>query len=46
MPVKQSSHPARSNATRVLNGLVGDLLERGTEARGRNAHFTLRGAAG
>jgi ATP-dependent DNA helicase RecG len=32
----------RPNANRLLNGLVGDLLERGTEARGRNAHFTLR----
>jgi hypothetical protein len=26
----------------MLNSLVGDLLERGMEARGRNAHFTLR----
>lgn len=32
---------ARSNANRVLNSLVGDLLERGAETRGRNAHFTL-----
>ncbi|MPZ28216.1 MAG: hypothetical protein GEV12_17850 [Micromonosporaceae bacterium] len=32
---------ARPNANRVLNGLVGDLLERGT-ARGRSAHFTSR----
>ena len=34
---------ARPNANRVLTGLVGDFLERGAEARGRNAHFTLRG---
>jgi ATP-dependent DNA helicase RecG len=34
---------ARPNASRVLNGLVGDLLERGEEARGRRAHFVLRG---
>lgn len=33
---------ARSNATRVLSGLVGDVLERGAEARGRNAHFMRR----
>ena len=32
----------RPNANRVLTGLVGDVLERGAEARGRNAHFTLR----
>jgi ATP-dependent DNA helicase RecG len=32
----------RPNANRVLNSLVGDLLERGAETRGRNAHFTLR----
>jgi ATP-dependent DNA helicase RecG len=37
---------ARPNATRVLNGLVGDLLNRGVEARGRNAHFTLRRPVG
>ena len=33
---------ARPNANRVLTSLVGDVLERGAEARGRNAHFTLR----
>lgn len=37
---------ARPNATRLLNSLVGDLLERGAEARGRNAHFTLRSQPG
>lgn len=30
---------ARSNATRILNGLVGDILERGAETRGSKAHF-------
>jgi hypothetical protein len=35
----------RPNANRVLTSLVGDLLERGAEVRGRNAHFTLRAGA-
>jgi ATP-dependent DNA helicase RecG len=34
---------ARPNANRVLTGLVGEVLERGADTRGRNAHFTLRG---
>jgi ATP-dependent DNA helicase RecG len=37
---------AQPNATRVLGTLVGGLLERSAEARGRNAHFVLRRPAG
>lgn len=32
---------ARPSATRILNSLVGDVLQRGAEVRGRNAHYTL-----
>jgi ATP-dependent DNA helicase RecG len=35
---------AQPNATRALNGLVGDLIERG-EGAGRNAHFVLHRSA-
>lgn len=34
---------AQPNATRVLGALVGLTLERGSETRGRNAHFVRRG---
>jgi ATP-dependent DNA helicase RecG len=33
---------ARPYANRILNGLVGEVLERGEETKGRNAHFVLR----
>lgn len=33
---------AGPSASRVLSGLVDDVLERGGAARGRNAHFVLR----
>lgn len=32
----------QSSATRALRALVGGLLDRGEETRGRNAHFVLR----